>query len=63
MALVPDALALAEQLHQSHDTEETKEVDGDHVATGLEISGTKILNIEGLTLYSNFKKRAYILYH
>jgi hypothetical protein len=46
MALVPDALALAEQLDQSHDTEETKEVDGDHVATGLEISGTKILNTE-----------------
>jgi len=32
----PDALALAEQLHQSHDTEQTEEVDGDHVASGLE---------------------------
>ncbi len=46
MTLVPDALALAEQLDQSHDTEETKEVDGDHVAAGLEISGKKILTIE-----------------
>ena len=31
-----DALALAQQFDQSHDTEETEEVDGDHVSAGLE---------------------------
>ena len=30
-----DALAFAEKLHQPHDTEQTEEVDGNHVASGL----------------------------
>ena len=31
----PDALALAQQLDQPHHTEQTEEVDGNHVATRL----------------------------